>query len=369
MVTAAFFLPWLIVGVGCWIGYQLIRQNGRLLLRLESLEKAVAQLGTPKPQVAPAQTAPTGLPIGAAAPDFELPLVSDPRARKKLSEFQPKRVLLLFFNPRCGFCTQMLPQLAVLTEHNVVPIVVTTGDPVENSALFKEHDISCTVLLQHEMETASRFLVNGTPMGYLIDEQGQIASQLAIGADALLALVGNSATSGMVAGSADNGKRTHKGNRLLSDSKIERNGLKVGIAAPGFTLPRVQGGELSVEEYWGRKLLLVFSDPDCGPCNQLAPRLEEAHRRHPEIQVLMVSRGDLAPNQAKIAEHSFTFPVVLQKQWEISRLYAMFATPIAYCIDEEGLIADEVAVGTDPILSLFAAAASSPSRINMKVQG
>ena len=51
-----------------------------------------------------------------------------------------------------------------------------------------------------------------------------------------------------------------------------------------------------------------------------------------------------------------TFPVVLQQQWEISRRYAMFATPIAYLIDEAGVIAHDVAVGTDAILDLMARA-------------
>src|SRR5579859_3467959 len=32
-------LPWLLVGVGTCLGLQLVRQNGRLLLRLESIEK------------------------------------------------------------------------------------------------------------------------------------------------------------------------------------------------------------------------------------------------------------------------------------------------------------------------------------------
>ncbi len=37
-VWIGLLLPWLIVGLGRWIGYQLIRQNGRILLRLEALE-------------------------------------------------------------------------------------------------------------------------------------------------------------------------------------------------------------------------------------------------------------------------------------------------------------------------------------------
>jgi hypothetical protein len=43
-------------------------------------------------------------------------------------------------------------------------------------------------------------------------------------------------------------------------------------------------------------------------------------------------------------------------QWEISRRYAMFATPIAYLIDEAGIIARDVAVGVEPILALMAKA-------------
>jgi peroxiredoxin len=68
-------------------------------------------------------------------------------------------------------------------------------------------------------------------------------------------------------------------------------------------------------------LLLVFSDPACGPCNELAPRLQDLHRQMPGLAVLMVSRGDPAANRAKRAEHGLTFPIVLQRHWEISRRY------------------------------------------------
>jgi hypothetical protein len=71
----------------------------------------------------------------------------------------------------------------------------------------------------------------------------------------------------------------------------------------------------------------------------------------------MVSKGDEEANRAKAAQHGLTFPIVLQRQWEISREYGKFATPIAYLIDAEGIISKEVAVGVDPILALLAAPA------------
>ena len=52
-------------------------------------------------------------------------------------------------------------------------------------------------------------------------------------------------------------------------------------------------------------------------------------------------------------EHGLTFPVVLQKQWEVSREYAFFGTPVAYLIDEAGVIAADVAIGVDAVLDLL----------------
>jgi peroxiredoxin len=143
-------------------------------------------------------------------------------------------------------------------------------------------------------------------------------------------------------------------NRSLARSKIKRDGLKAGSSAPDFRLPRLDGGELSLKELRGRRVLLVFSDPECGPCNALAPRVEKFHLDHAEISVVMISRGELKENRAKVKEHGLTFPVVLQRHWEISRRYAMFATPVGYLIDEAGVIVRDVAVGVEPILDLMA---------------
>ena len=53
-------------------------------------------------------------------------------------------------------------------------------------------------------------------------------------------------------------------------------------------------------------------------------------------------------------EHGLSFPILLQKQWEISRRYAMFATPVAYMIDENGVTEREVVVGSDAIRDVLA---------------
>lgn len=351
------FLPWIIVGIGCWIGMQLIRQNGRILLRLEALEQQLTQRNTvpersPGSQAAPRQ--PQGLPIGSVAPAFTLPDLSG--TLHSLAQWQGQRLLLLFFNPNCGFCQQMVTDLSALpidgANGHLLPLVVTTGDAETNHTLVMKQGIRCPVLRQEQMEVAAQYQAHGTPMGYLIDEAGKIASPLTVGAQALLALA-RAYQKPAPASAQANGHKKHKGNRSLAESRINRSGLKEGTPAPPFTLPRLDGGELSLADYRGQRVLLIFSDPQCGPCDLLHPQLEQLHRRTPDVSVVMVSRKGVEENRQKVKKHGLTFPVVLQNAWEISRQYAMFGTPIGYLIDADGIVAAEVAVGAEPILALL----------------
>src|SRR4051812_45674631 len=53
----------------------------------------------------------------------------------------------------------------------------------------------------------------------------------------------------------------------LNKSRLVRDGLTAGTPAPDFQLPRVGGGVMSLAQYKGQRVLLVFSDPACGPCD------------------------------------------------------------------------------------------------------
>ena len=130
MITIVFanVLPWLLIAIGTWLAHELVRQNGRILLRLESIEQ---QIGTGAlPRAGAKRQEAGGLPLGTIAPDFELPDLTG--VRRKLSEFREQNVLLVFFNPQCGFFTKMAADLAALPvdggDQRAVPVVVTTGD-------------------------------------------------------------------------------------------------------------------------------------------------------------------------------------------------------------------------------------------------
>src|SRR5216117_3455111 len=55
---------------------------------------------------------PEGLPVGTDAPAFELPDLEG--ERKSLAQFRGQPLLLIFFNPACGFCRDLAPKLAAV---------------------------------------------------------------------------------------------------------------------------------------------------------------------------------------------------------------------------------------------------------------
>lgn len=173
-----------------------------------------------------------------------------------------------------------------------------------------------------------------------LDSLGRIASELLVGAEALLQLIEISAIQPSkkpgksLKNSAPHGKEPHPS---LARSRLKRDGLKTGDKAPEFRLPRIEGGELALEDFRGEPVLLVFSDPECGQCDELAPHLQQIHEQRSDLKVLMISRKEAKLNVAKAARLGLTFPIVLQKRWGISLQYAMFATPIGYLIDEQGI--------------------------------
>lgn len=140
----------------------------------------------------------------------------------------------------------------------------------------------------------------------------------------------------------------------LQRSRIERNGLRAGTPAPDFSLPDLHGEMISLHDYRGRRVLLIFTDPNCGPCDKLILRLacSPSAAREAGLELLIVGRGDPEQNRVKTDALAVVFPVVLQKKWELSRKYGIFATPVGFLIGPNGLIERDVARGAEEIVAL-----------------
>jgi len=330
----------------CTLFYQLLRQQGRILLRLDDLEQSASR-GAAEEAEHPGQ--PTGLSVGAQFPAFRFPDLAGQTVG--LKDFEGKRVLLVHWSAECGFCGAIARDLALLetafTKTKAQLLLLSRDDASTNEKQGKHLGLKSPILLAKDgSEALGLFDDVGTPAAYLLDEHGRVAHPLVVGSGGVLSLARQLA--------AGTQRKRLPGERALSESRIERTGLKAGTPAPTFRLPDLSGRMVSPEDYRGRKLLLVFTDPHCGPCDQIAPELARLHRQHQANgpALVMVGRGDPAENREKARRNGFDFPVVLQKEWELSRRYGIFATPVAFLINEEGVIARNVATGADAILEL-----------------
>ena len=322
---------------------QMLRQYGRLLLRLDVLEERVE--GTLH---ASANGRPhfEGISPATEFPSFRLPALGGETVA--LEELRGRRVLLVNWDPRCGFCREIVPTLAALEsdlrKRRTELVLVSRGDAEENRRLAEEHGLEATILLQEADDRIEPFAAVGTPVAYLLDERGRVAKPLARGALEVPELAADAA--GM--------KKRLRTERSLNESRLEREGLPAGTQAPAFRLPDLVGRDASLEDYRGRRVLLVFSDPQCGPCDTITSDLAAFHAEHgaDALEIVMVSRGPVEENRRKAEAHGVEFRLLVQPGWRVSKEYGIFATPVAFLIDENGVIEREVAKGAPAILRL-----------------
>jgi methylamine dehydrogenase accessory protein MauD len=128
--------------------------------------------------------------------------------------------------------------------------------------------------------------------------------------------------------------------QATTPSRMGRGGLKVGKKAPDFTLPSVAGGEVSLHDFVGRRVLLVLTQSGCKPCHRIMPELNKLERAG-KVRVLVVNNGELETTRQWAQEAQVCAPVLMQQHFSISKRYEMYATPFAFLIDERGLIASK----------------------------
>ena len=132
------------------------------------------------------QPAALELKIGEVAPSLRLPDLSGRIVN--LADFKQQETLVLFWNPTCGFCARMLPDLKQWEEDRAADapqlLVVSTGSVEANQAM----GLRSQVVLDQEFAAGRAFHVQGTPAAVLVDPRGNVASGVASGAPAVLNL-------------------------------------------------------------------------------------------------------------------------------------------------------------------------------------
>jgi len=145
-------------------------------------------------------------------------------------------------------------------------------------------------------------------------------------------------------------------------------GLPVGTPAPEFEVAGADGRPMTLAGLLsaGRPLLLVFTDPDCGPCQSLLPDFASWQAEHAgRFTAALISRGSVAANAASVGRYELAH-LGVQRDREVAVAYAYAGTPSAVAVAADGRIASQVTAGPDGVRALVTAllariAAGSPA--------
>lgn len=119
-------------------------------------------------------------------------------------------------------------------------------------------------------------------------------------------------------------------------------GLGIGTEAPDLALPDSNGAMVSLRDFAGQKVLLVFSSTHCSACTEMYSPLRVFSEDRGDVQVVMISQGSTEENRQLVEEQGFAFPVLPTSGWDdpVMVEYAVPGTPFFYVVDEEGTIAN-----------------------------
>jgi len=117
--------------------------------------------------------------------------------------------------------------------------------------------------------------------------------------------------------------------------------VEVGGPAPEFRLESLRGSSLSLESFKGKVALLNFWATWCAPCRIEMPDLEKAYRENRKYGFVVIGVNVLQSAdkiRGFIHKQKITFPVALDGDGKIMKLYKAGALPYSVLIDRKGNI-------------------------------
>jgi peroxiredoxin len=137
--------------------------------------------------------------------------------------------------------------------------------------------------------------------------------------------------------------------RMEPGESILEGGLRAGVSlpapivgspAPDFELELLDGQYTTLSNYRGQPVLLNFWATWCGPCEVEMPFFQSQYEQHgSNFSILAINNAEQAHRvQQFVDRHALTFPVLLDHDASVQKLYQVRGYPTSLLVDAEGII-------------------------------
>lgn len=330
--------------------FQVLRQQGRLLSRMDVLEVHAPVAGE-KTAVGNSPAPVVGIPIGSPAPAVRLKSL-DGRQYTLQSRIEGGRPsVIAFVNPGCGPCSALLPEIArwqrELTAINF--LIVSDGTSKENRAYAEKHGAS-EILLQEKRELAVALRANGTPAAVIVGPDGTIGSGVAFGVDAIRTLVARAL--GLLSETLPAPTIRHDNLPTVVPPRPALKPIAVGEKVPAIELASLDGNVVALPSLHGERTLLLFWNTGCGFCRHMLDELRAWESDPPPgaPRLVVISAGSTDDVRAM----KLRSMVLLESDHRTAAAFGANGTPMAVLLDAEARVASSVAAGGPAVLALAA---------------
>jgi peroxiredoxin len=112
-------------------------------------------------------------------------------------------------------------------------------------------------------------------------------------------------------------------------------------AAPDFTLRTMNGPNMRLAEQRGRVVMVNFWATWCGPCRQEMPQLDRLYQKYKSSGFVLLGVNvdeDVLKATDVAAKLGVSFPVLLDTDKAVSKLYDLSTMPSTVLIDRDGKV-------------------------------
>jgi len=131
----------------------------------------------------------------------------------------------------------------------------------------------------------------------------------------------------------------------LQSSKYEP--LVVGMTAPNFSLPDLQGKTQRLTDYRGKVVFLNFWATWCKPCKEEMPSMQVLwdNLKNQDFMMLAVSMDRVTTTKdipSFVETLKLSFPILTDSWGQTDKRYKLMGVPETYIIDQNGVLREKV---------------------------